>query len=131
MKSQQIILTQDQKSWLKALLFETPFNTDAESPHELRPAVVVVPGGAYSYCSQRESASVALHFSLQGYQTFVLEYHCGEESEYPTPLTDIALAIAHIRKHAAEYHVDPDHVALFGDSSGGHTVLPVLQICFL
>ena len=120
MKSQQIILTQDQKSWLKALLFETPFNTNAESPHELRPAVMVVPGGAYSYCSQRESSSVALHFSLQGYQTFVLEYHCGEESEYPTPLIDIALAIAHIRKHAAEYDIDPGRIAVVGFSAGGH-----------
>lgn len=120
MKSHQIILTSDQKAWLTALLFETPFNTNAQGPHELRPAIVVVPGGGYNYCSQRESAPVSLRFSLQGYQTFVLEYHCGEDSEYPSPLVDIALALAHIRANAAEYDIDPDRIAVLGFSAGGH-----------
>lgn len=120
MKSQQIFLTPDLKSWLSALLFETPFNTNAQGPHELRPAIVVVPGGGYNHCSQRESAPVSLRFSLQGYQTFVLEYHCGEDSEYPSPLIDIALAIAHIRANASEYDIDPDRIALLGFSAGGH-----------
>ena len=120
MKSEQIFFSPDQKAWLKSLLFETPFNTNIQGAHELRPAIVVVPGGGYNYCSQRESAPVSLHFSLQGYQTFVLEYHCGEESVYPTPLVDIALALAHIRTHAAEFDIDPNRIALLGFSAGGH-----------
>jgi acetyl esterase/lipase len=120
MKSKQIFLTPDQKAWLTALLFDTPFNTNALGSHELRPAIVVVPGGGYNYCSQRESSPVSLHFSLQGYQTFVLEYHCGEDSDYPSPLIDIALALAHIRAHAAEYDIDPNRIALLGFSAGGH-----------
>ena len=120
MNSKQIFLTPDQKAWLTALLFDTPFNTNAQGPHELRPAIVVVPGGGYNYCSQRESVPVSLHFNLQGYQTFVLEYHCGEDSDYPSPLIDIALALAHIRAHAAEYDIDPNRIALLGFSAGGH-----------
>ncbi len=120
MKSEQIFFSPDQKAWLKALLFDTPFNTNIQGPHELRPAIMVVPGGGYNHCSQRESAPVSLHFSLQGYQTFVLEYHCGEESAYPTPLVDIALALAHIRTHAAEFDIDPNRIALLGFSAGGH-----------
>ena len=120
MNSKQIFLTPDQKAWLKALLFDTPFNTNAQGTHELRPAIVVVPGGGYNYCSQRESSPVSLHFSLQGYQTFVLEYHCGEDSDYPSPLIDIALALAHVRAHAAEYDIDPNRIALLGFSAGGH-----------
>lgn len=120
MKSEQIFLSPDRKAWIKSLLFETPFNTNIQSPHEPRPAIVVVPGGGYNYCSQRESAPVSLHFSLQGYQTFVLEYHCGEDSEYPTPLVDIALALAHVRIHAEEYDIDPSRIGLLGFSAGGH-----------
>lgn len=120
MESKRTFLTPDKKAWLDALLFKTPFNTSPEGFHESRPAVVVAPGGGYKYCSKREGVPAALHFSLQGYQTFVLEYHCGEESDFPTPLTDLALALGHIRAHAAEYDVDPNRVATLGFSAGGH-----------
>jgi len=120
MISRKIFLTPDQKAWLTTLLFDTPFNTNIDGPHELRPAVVVVPGGGYAYCSRRESDPVSLHFSMQGYQTFVLEYHCGADSAYPVPLIDIALALGHIRAHAAEYNIDPNRIALVGFSAGGH-----------
>lgn len=120
MLTQQIFLTPDHKAWLTALLFDTPLNTNINLPSERRPAVLIAPGGGYSHCSRREAAPVSLHFSMQGYQCFALEYHCGSESDYPIPLVDIALALSHIRTHAEQYDINPYQIALVGFSAGGH-----------
>ena len=39
-----------------------------------RPAMLVLPGGAYAFLSEREGEPVALKYSAQGYQAFVLRY---------------------------------------------------------
>lgn len=87
-----------------------------------KPALIVVPGGSYMYCSDREGLPVASQFMAKGYQTFVLNYHVGEASDYPTPLIDLALAVKHVKENASEYGIDPDNIALLGFSAGGHLV---------
>jgi acetyl esterase/lipase len=42
---------------------------------ENRPAVLVIPGGSYTFISQREGEPIALKFAAEGYQAFVLHYH--------------------------------------------------------
>ena len=39
-----------------------------------RPAVVICPGGGYSYLSEREWEAVALQFTAAGFHAFVVEY---------------------------------------------------------
>ena len=51
-----------------------------------RPAVLIFPGGAYQRCSDREAEPVALSFSAQGFQTFVLRYSVKEKAKFPQPL---------------------------------------------
>ena len=41
---------------------------------EKKPAVIICPGGAYLYLSDREAEPVALAFSKMGYQAFILNY---------------------------------------------------------
>ncbi|GIG30390.1 alpha/beta hydrolase [Cellulomonas marina] len=101
-----------------------------------RPAVLVLPGGAYLGCSDREGEPVALAFAALGYHAFVLRYstygavpsgvdpatvvepkdHC----RHPGPLRDVALAVLRIKERAAGWHLDPDRLALCGFSAGGH-----------
>ena len=40
----------------------------------IRPAMLVVPGGGYQYCSDREGEPVALAYMAQGFNAFVLRY---------------------------------------------------------
>ncbi len=113
-------LSTDQVARLTACLFQEPTQNQTEWTPKKRPAILVVPGGGYAYCSEREGDPVALAFSQAGYQTFILQYHCGDASAYPTPLVEIARACAHIRMHSAEYGTDGDKIAAIGFSAGGH-----------
>ena len=86
---------------------------------KVRPAVVIVPGGAYFFTCDREADPVALQFLAAGYQVFTLRYSI-EPARYPTALLQLAALIAHIRENAAAYHVRPDAIAVCGFSAGGH-----------
>ncbi|MBP5606601.1 MAG: alpha/beta hydrolase [Ruminiclostridium sp.] len=83
-----------------------------------RPAILILPGGGYEYCSEREAEPVAMQYLAQGYNAFVLYYTVGEK--YPAALRDAAYALCKIRLRADEFGIDPHKIAVWGASSGGH-----------
>ena len=85
-----------------------------------RRAVVVCPGGGYNMLSDREAEPIATQFLAAGFATFILRYTVGDGAANFAPLCQVALAIRHVREHAAEYNVDPDYVFTCGFSAGGH-----------
>ena len=42
-------------------------------------------------------------------------------AQFPAQLYDVKAAIRWLRAHAAQYHLDPAHIGIMGDSSGGWT----------
>lgn len=101
----------------------------------LRPAVLVLGGGAYFSVSDPEGEPVALAFNAMGYHAFCLKYSTygadaylkglenldrREKTEHPAPIRDVARAILYIKDHAEEWNVDPDRIAVCGFSAGGH-----------
>ncbi len=89
-----------------------------------RPCVMICPGGAYVFCGDRDSEPNALTFVKEGFQAVVLRYSCRPNYEGPflhdEPLKDAAAAITIIREHAEEWCIDPEKIAVFGVSAGGH-----------
>lgn len=85
-----------------------------------RPAILVLPGGGYSMCSEREADPVATAYLEAGYQAFVLRYSVGEHATWPNPLNDYEQAIKLIRSKGTEWNLYPDKVAVAGFSAGGH-----------
>lgn len=104
-----------------------------------RPAILICPGGAYVGCSDREGEPIALRFAAMGYHAFVLRYSTFFEGEkiapsefatfiekenkncrYPKPMLEIGMAMLLIRKHAEEWQVDMDRIAINGYSAGAH-----------
>ena len=104
---------------LECTLMENPW--DGPNPDWKRPAVIVVPGGAYAMVSRREGWPVATEFLTRGFQTFVLTYLCNPGgARYPEQLTELACAVDYVRKNAAELNVNPDEIFVVGFSAGGH-----------
>lgn len=93
--------------------------TSGFRPERIRPAIIICPGGGYSHVSEREGEPVAIRFNSLGFQAFVLHYHVAPY-EYPTALCELATAIALVRDHASEWHINPDQIVVAGFSAGGH-----------
>ena len=90
-----------------------------EMPYlDIRPAILVLPGGAYAFCSDREAEPIALEFVAKGYNAFVLRYSL--KTDFSAPLEDAQWALKLIRDRAEEFHIDPNKVAAIGFSAGGH-----------
>lgn len=92
---------------------------DNIGPGRRRPAVLILPGGAYAYTSTREAEPVALRYLARGYNAFVLDYSCAPHA-FPVALREAAMAMVHIRKNAEKYGIGADMVAAVGFSAGGH-----------
>ena len=87
---------------------------------EQRPAVVVIPGGGYSMCSDREAEVVAYPYLAAGFHAFVLRYSVGEHRTWPNPLDDYEQAMEYIHEHAEKWGLLTDKIAVIGFSAGGH-----------
>ncbi len=85
-----------------------------------RPAILILPGGGYSMCSDREAEPVAFVYLKAGYQVFILRYSVGKNAIWPTPLKDYEAAMSLIREKEEEWHIQKDSVAVIGFSAGGH-----------
>lgn len=83
------------------------------------PAVLICPGGGYSWCSQREDEPIALKLLSWGYRVFILNYSC-VPCHFPVQLCEVAAAMDLICANADRWHVDVDRIAIMGFSAGGH-----------
>lgn len=92
---------------------------------EIRPAILVVPGGGYAMVSPTEGELVAKKFYDAGYQAFVLTYTTNMFQLAPLerqPLRDISRAVSCIRKNAGDFHVQSNRICCCGFSAGAHLV---------
>lgn len=83
-----------------------------------RPAVLVFPGGAYMYCSDREAEPVAAAYMAEGFQAFVLRYTTAKD--FTPAFEEAQMALKLIRDRAEEWHIRKDAIAVCGFSAGGH-----------
>ena len=85
-----------------------------------RPAMLILPGGGYCWCSPREGEPIALSFLDLGIQCFVLEYSVAPEHRWPQALLEVSAALDLIRANAEKWHIDPHKLLICGFSAGGH-----------
>lgn len=121
MQTFSLSVREDSPAVLTAYLHDLSPEMPARSP---RPAMLVLPGGGYAFCSDREAEPVALDWFAQGYNVFVLRYTVISEAHpaplYLQPLQDAAAALSLLRCRAAAWKLQPDHIAVIGFSAGGH-----------
>ncbi len=98
-------------------------------------AVIVVPGGGFSYKqsdydaegNQSEGDLVAMELNKAGISAFVLWYRTNPYC-FPVPLVDMQRAVRFVRYHAAEYGLNPDKISAIGFSGGGYEIAGLLNL---
>ena len=116
-KFESLILNEDRNVKLSCFLLDC---CCTYIPAKERPAVIILPGGAYQFHSDRESEPVAQAFLDAGFHAFILYYSVGRHAVWPNPLTDYEQAADAICSHAEDWHVCTDKIAVIGFSAGGH-----------
>lgn len=104
----------------KATLTCTLHETIADiSLNRKSPAMLIIPGGGYAECCQREAEPIAVRFFSAGYNTFILNYSV-KPCVYPTAFQEAAMAMAYIRLEHEKLKIKQDNVGAVGFSAGGH-----------
>lgn len=116
MRQETILLHETRNVTLTAYIQEA----DGEFRFSKRPGMLVMPGGGYAMCSDREADPVAMAYLRAGYQAFVLRYSTGDNKEWPNPLNDYEQAMETLKKNAEKWHLDINRICAVGFSAGGH-----------
>lgn len=107
------------------------------SDGERHPAVIICPGGSYSWHDmQHEGIEVAEWLNSQGMHAFVLKYrvvgvaaYCtgyrvlGLGHKYPDMLDDMEEALSYVYTHADSLGIDTARIGVMGFSAGGHLTM--------
>ncbi len=94
------------------------------------PVAILVHGGGWSRGDKHrvpagDAADIAPWFaplSRAKFAWFSINYRLAPKHRWPACLDDVQTAIRWVKAHAAEYKGDPNRIALFGHSAGGHLV---------
>jgi pectinesterase len=98
---------------------------DAFTPAGLGPfpAVIFVHGGGWSG-GDKTGGNDPLFAPLarKGIAWFTINYRLAPKHHYPAPVEDVHAAIRWVKTHAREFNIDPNRLALVGESAGGQLV---------
>ncbi|MGA1838418.1 alpha/beta hydrolase [Herbiconiux sp. 11R-BC] len=82
------------------------------------PVVFWVHGGAWISGDKRDVLPYLRILAADGCAAVGVNYTVSPEAVYPTAITQLAAALAHLAAHAAEFGIDPDRIVIAGDSAG-------------
>ena len=91
--------------------------------------IVLVHGGAWRSGDKSNFYAIADHLSRAGYAVALPAFRLAPQAAYPAGLTDINAAITWLRDNAATFGLDPNRVAIGGESSGGQMAALVAYSC--
>lgn len=87
------------------------------------PVIVFVRGSAFHKQNVTDCSNYFVRIAEQGYVVDALKYRHSDIAPFPAQMQDCKTAVRFMRKNAERFHCNKDRIALWGDSSGGHTVL--------
>ena len=87
------------------------------------PLIVYVQGSAWFKQDLFIHLAEMIRMCQRGYCVALVEYRPSTTAPFPAQAEDAKAAIRFLRARAEKYRFDPERVAVWGDSSGGHTAL--------
>ena len=89
--------------------------------NEIRPVFIFIHGGAFMTCSSETHDFIPWYIAKQtGVRCISIDYRLIPEHPFPAGLTDCKNVVRWVYANAQALHIDPDHLYISGDSSGGN-----------
>ena len=86
-----------------------------------RPGLVYIHGGAWVLGDKRQQGlPLCNHLASLGWVCANANYRLSPGATYPDHVVDAQSAVDWLREHSSEYGVDPDFIAIAGNSAGAH-----------
>ncbi len=87
------------------------------------PGVLIIHGGGWSSGDRSQLRGYGLRLARAGYLCVASEYRLTPESPWPAQIHDVKAALRWMRANAAELGLNPDRIAVEGNSAGAHLAL--------
>jgi len=88
-------------------------------------AILFIHGGAWKSGKRGDMKYYCVKFAEKGYVTATVTYRLIKEAPFPACVQDVKCAVRWLRANAAAYQVDPERIAVSGNSAGGHLALMI------
>lgn len=93
-----------------------------DAPGPFATAILVHGGGWVAGDKQQYITYIFQPLSDAGFAWFTINYRLAPRFHFPADAEDVEAAIRWIKSNASRYRVDPNRIALIGESAGGHLV---------
>lgn len=118
-------------SWVKNKYLDVPYDTQSKAqcmdiylPEEGDgpfPVLIHIHGGGFAIGDKRDDHMDAYLTGIKrGYAVVSVEYRLSGEAIFPAAVLDCREALRFLGKHAEEYKIDTDRIAVIGGSAGGN-----------
>ena len=98
-----------------------PLTLDIAAPRALSkpvPAVVHIHGGGFQ--NGGKIVRYAVRYAAEGFIGVSINYRLSRVAPFPAAVHDCKAAIRWLRANAEKYHIDPNHIGVWGMSAGGN-----------
>lgn len=103
---------------------DTNLKADLYIPHGEGPfpTILLVHGGAWRRGHRSQMSEIATTAATNGYTAVSISYRLAPKHPFPAQIEDCKAAVRWMRGNAEAYKIDPERIAGYGYSAGGHLV---------
>lgn len=87
------------------------------------PTVLLIHGGGFRAGNRQSYLPLAQKLAARGYVAATASYRLAPRHQFPAAVEDVKAAVRFLRANAPKFGIDPERIAAWGGSAGGHLVL--------